>query len=104
MYAVANRKILYCEDEFFTFYEKRGIDLRNISLGNTAWFDDEVMLLMKEYGMNLFHKEDIWHDKFKKLDCRKLKDKLVHFWLRLSNNYSQFLLTKKIDAVLKRRY
>lgn len=101
MYEVQDSELLETRDEWFDYYLKQNIDIKNIKKEGIYWWDREVLGYFQRYGTQVFKKLDIWDADWKMLadhfnikgiavhhDPRSIMDKLVHAWLK-SGSYKQ---------------
>jgi hypothetical protein len=115
MYAVQKRDLFSIQDEWFRKYELHGIRVRNIKFDTRYWFDEAILILFNEQGINIFSRLAIWDIDWNKMarnfgvpdsmrydDPRSAFEKILHFWLRISQfKYQSFLVTK-VDSLVNR--
>jgi glycosyltransferase involved in cell wall biosynthesis len=114
MYSFPKDEILPLQQEWFTGYEEKGIDMTSICRPGVYWRDREVLELLSKYGSEKFKKLAIWHiDWFgmaKKLgiqgmgsnyeDPRGWFEKLVHSWLKITQPFRKNPAIRILDKVL----
>jgi hypothetical protein len=70
------------------------------------WFDLYIVERIKQNGLNHYNKIDIWNRDFLKeynySDPRSVLVKLLHFYLRCTQNFSHFLFIRGVDKILKK--
>jgi glycosyltransferase involved in cell wall biosynthesis len=113
MYAVKKRESHDLKEDWFLKYELEGIGMRNVKIDKYYWFDAEVLDIFDKYGMAFFKREAIWNFDWNEVeeaignrngkeynDPRGLIEKVLHFWLTISQFRSKTFLVKKIDSYL----
>ncbi len=100
-------------ETWFTGYEARGIAVRDISLEPHSWFEIELLKLFELYGTTRFRKLSLWEsdwpalatyhgfanpDRFR--DPRNGFERLVHRWLRATQDHYRTLPVRLIGKVL----
>lgn len=73
-----------------------------------TWFDDYVAERLNCYPIKQLRKLDIWDDEFvdnyKLVNPQTILDKVIARYLHLTKNYSNSLLVRGIDYILKKLY
>ena len=94
----------------YDFYESRGVDIESLIDLNDGGqhYIDNVLSNLKDKGLKHFRKLNIWDkdfvEKYNLQDPRNWSDKLILFYLDLTNKYSQTIIIRAIDKILKKVY
>lgn len=94
----------------FIYYKMNDLDvLKEIDLNDVGkHYIDSVLRAFDERGIKYFAKLDIWNNDFVKRynlhNPQSLLDKLVMLYLRFTKKWTNTILVKSIDYVLKRIY
>lgn len=111
MYHTISKEIVYdVPDGVYNFYASRGIDVEsliNLNDGGQHYIDN-VLSNLNEKGLKHFRKLNIWDknfvEKYNLQDPRNWLDKLILFYLDLTNKYSKTIIIRTIDKILKKIY
>lgn len=107
---IKENEVLDVPTDAFLFYKKNNLDvLKEINLDDVGqYYVDSVLRCFNERGIKHFAKLDIWNNDFVKKynlhNPQSLLDKLVMFYLRLTKKWTNTILIKSVDYVLKRIY
>jgi len=114
MYAVKKDKLKTIPGEWLGGYKIKGIDYSSIKSENVYYWDFEVINLFKKYGVNFFSKVAIWDRDWNEVaelagfeeallfnDPRTIFEKLISFWSEKTQYFSNSLIVKIIDKLLK---
>jgi hypothetical protein len=104
MFAIDKNQLNEMPNEWFDFYEKKGINMRSINKEKTYYWDKQVENYFEKYGTKHFALINIWQnpsDKFP--DPRRLSQKLLHRYLLWSQVYfyQKFPINTTIRAIDK---
>ncbi len=107
---ISEGTILHVPNEAYAFYYKHGIDIwldiKRDDIGQH--YIDDVLKKIKEKGLKYFSKLDIWNSSLvenNELSNPQTKlDKLVVLYLRLTKKYTNSLLVRGTDFILKKLY
>lgn len=94
----------------YDFYESRGVDIESLIDLNDGGqhYIDNVLSNLKDKGLKHFRKLNIWDkdfvEKYNLQDPRNWSDKLILFYLDLTNKYSKTIIIRAIDKILKKVY
>lgn len=93
-------EMIYEKENGFDIFDL--IDLRTTKF----WFDLYVAERINQKGIDFFRSLDIWDYSFLKTfnynDPRLITTKILHLYLRLTQNYSNYIVIKAIDKFLKK--
>lgn len=114
MYSIKKNKFKTIPSNWLKNYEDRGIDYRDIKKENFYYWDYEVINILNKYGLDFFSKIDIWNvdwnnlsKKYNKnltlnyVDPRSKTEKLLFWWLKKTQYYSNSIFIKIIDLFFK---
>lgn len=107
---ILKSEILEVPDGTYAFYEKRGLDIwSEIDLDDIGQhYIDSVLRFFNERGVKYFTKLDIWDNDFVMRynlhNPQSLLDKLVMLYLRFTKIWTNNIIVKCIDYILKRIY
>jgi len=114
MYALRKDQIKEVPIEWFEDYNKLGIDVTTIYKEGKHYWNEIILSYFDKYGANFFSKEAIWDidwletaklygykepEKF--LDPRKKYQKMIHNWLKKTQNHYDRLDVRIISKILK---
>lgn len=116
MYSVPLNKIKSINPLWFKQYQGKGIDMTSIRKSGTYWYDREVIKWFDEYGTKKFSREAIWdvnwttignqlrcnHEGKVYKDPRHLFQRVVHKWLRETQNIHTRWYIVLVDSLLKK--
>lgn len=107
MYSIKEQNLHKIPNHWFSFYSSRHIDLKKVVIDNKYYWDKIVFLLFKKYGINYFKKLSIWDVNWNNLlstskiyDPRGMFDKVVHYYLKTTQIYSDKKIIKLTDYLL----
>lgn len=107
---IEENDVLKVPTDAFLYYEKNDLDvLKEIDLNDVGQhYIDCVLRAFDERGIKYFAKLDVWNNDFVKrynfYNPQSLLDKLVMLYLRFTKKWTNTILVKSIDYVLKRIY
>jgi glycosyltransferase involved in cell wall biosynthesis len=115
MHAVEKKDCLLTSEAWFKNYELLGIGVRNLEFDSRYWFDEAVLTMFNEYGTKRFKREAIWSVDWKQMarnfgmtndkefaDPRSIFEKILHYWLNISQFKYRSFNVKKIDSLVDR--
>jgi lipopolysaccharide export system protein LptC len=115
MHAVEKKDRLQTREAWFKKYELLGIGVRNLKFDSRYWFDEAVLTMFNEYGTKKFKREAIWSVDWKQMarnfgmtndkefaDPRSIFEKILHYWLNVSQFKRQSFVVKKVDSLVDR--
>ena len=94
----------------YNFYLDRGVEIKAlIDLNDIGQhYIDNTLSNLKEKGLKHFRKLNIWDkdfvEKYNLQDPRSWMDKLILFYLDLTNKYRKTIIVRVIDKLLKYIY
>lgn len=104
----SNNVIETLHEDALTFYKSNGLDIfREIDIKDYGqYYIDEILRFFRVDGLKRYKRLDIWDSDFIKnsdiKDPRNLFDKLLLCYLKKTRKYSQCVLVKAIDKILKK--
>ena len=114
MYAIKKYNFQIIPSEWLEFYKIKDIDYINTKQGGPFYWDYEIFALFNSYGLNFFSKIDIWDIDWREVskkynlynensfkDPRTKFEKLLNKWLKGTQYYSNSLIIKITDKLLK---
>lgn len=114
MYAVTKESIVPTQKKWFDFYEQAGINIKDINLVNSYWFDEETVKMFRKYDVGYFRQLNIWR-KWKKYfkpydrdnmiyNPANIKDKIIIFWLLKTQKHTKYRIVIYIDRIIKFKF
>ena len=101
-------------DQWFSWYEERGIPMKEIGRSD-SWWDEAVVRLIRQHGPARFRRADIWSRDWNRVaeryfpgephrlaDPRAAGLKILHAYLRLTEAWSRSRLVRTADRILRR--
>jgi hypothetical protein len=104
MYAIDKKELHKLPNEWFDFYETKGINMRSINKEKVYHWDKQVALYFEKYGTKQFALINIWQNPTGKFpDPRNIPQKLLHRYLLWSHvfYYQKFPISTTIRAIDK---
>ena len=97
-------KLIPLPEEIRSCIGKIILELNEKEAEESYWFDDEVMKYLDTYGPGFFRKENIWARRWPVKDPRKLKDRLVHAYMKYTQKFTGTRVVHRIDRYLRFHY
>ena len=97
-------------EDAYVYYQNKGVDVQGlIDLTDEGkHYTETVLNTIHRKGIRFFRKLDIWNDEFLRKnniqDPRRRIDRLMHWYLRKTNNKSREFIIHALDYILKRIY
>lgn len=114
MYSTNKELIKPLPKAWLNEYKKKQIDITKSNSDKVFWWDEKVLNYFDEYGTTHFLKLNLWAVNWKSVaeklnnknkllykDPRKLSDKLVQLYLRLTQKKSKKKIIRRIDRKIK---
>ena len=111
MYHPIQMETLYdVPDDAYAYYREKGVDIQGVIdlKDDGAHYTESVLKNIQEKGISFFRKLDVWDDEFlhknNVQDPRRGIDKIMHWYLRKTNNKSRGFIIHALDYKFKRMY
>jgi hypothetical protein len=113
MYSIKKNKFKFIPDEWLEYYKKNGVNYGGIVSESFYYWDCEVITMLNKFGLNFFSKIDIWDVDWKDIakkcgyntifikNPRKKSEIIIFWWLKNTQYYSNSIIIKIIDRLLK---